>query len=105
MKIRQHIPSCCSGVTPNEAEFTTVEELLEIDWVKLAKEDKDFYRFSFSFRDEPDIFSALMLELNEGKFWWVIGYVPFENAKQLKDKLPNWTPTYSKSTSDTGNTK
>lgn len=60
-------------------QFETMEEFLEIDWIKSQLNFPNFYRFSVSKEN-------LMLELNEGKEWWVIGI--FETRDSLD--LPKW---------------
>jgi hypothetical protein len=64
----------------SKIEFNTLEELINIDFVKHWMNLKDFYRFSIS--PERDL---LMAELNNGAEWWVIGYL--ENANI---HLPIW---------------
>jgi hypothetical protein len=85
-KIVQHIPNFCD-VDPKEAEFNTLEELLNISWVKSWKKDHDkkgpFFRYSLNEK-------YLMIERNEGKWWWTIGRI------QRPDEvdLPEWKPIY-----------
>jgi hypothetical protein len=84
--IIQHIPGFVGGVEPKEAYFTTTAELLEIPWVKTHLENRNngfmdfiFYRFSKSGDN-------LMVEKNDGNWWWVIGRLRYP---ELVD-LPLW---------------
>ena len=84
---RQHVPNSCEGVDPIVQCFDTLEELLNIPFVKQWIKDKDFYRYSIN----PDGENKWMLmqETNKGKSWWVIGYL--RNCKGGL-KLPKWEP-------------
>lgn len=77
MKITQHVPNYIDG-DHQTAEFGSLEELLEIDWVKSWSthdmKDLPFWRYSES-NGSQDI--ILMGEWKEGDkhSWWVIGYL------------------------------
>ena len=62
-----------------QAEFTTLEELLAVDFVAAWKNAERFHRFSLS--DD-----CLMAELSDGEVWWVIGRV----IGDIPDGLPKW---------------
>ena len=64
---------------PEEASFKTVEELLEVPFVKHFTEDRHFHRFSIA--DEH-----LMAEYEEGRKWFIVGTI--DRPKSVK--LPNW---------------
>ncbi len=68
MKAIQYRPTFYSGFTNKEVEFDTVEELLNIDFVKSWSEDKGFCRYSLSG-------DHLMAEFNNGKNWWVVCFI------------------------------
>ena len=87
--IKQHRPAYMSGFEDAKIEFETVEELLEIDFVKNFSDQPEFYRFSFSQMDGDPYAGGLMCENNEGRSWWVVGYLiaPVE--------LPDWKPVYA----------
>ena len=80
-KIKQHIPDFVSDVIPKIEEFSTTEELLEIDFVKGWSEDKDFYEYALS---ENRLMA--IIELENGIKWWVIGYI--DNVENID--LPKW---------------
>lgn len=85
MIIKQHIPNdVYYSVNPLIHEAYDIEGLLNIDWINKWKDDPDFYRFSLCF-DKPSTY--LMVELKEGKEWWVVGYI----NDLIKDhNLPIW---------------
>ena len=87
-KIVQEVPNYCD-VEPKSAEFNTLAELLEIDWVKSSKDD--FYRWSLSG-------NRLMEESDEGRYWWVVGYVA---RPDLLD-LPKWVAVEREKQPDDG---
>ena len=70
-----------NDITDSCVWFDTIEELLEI--VKHLTEIKDFYRFSISSTSSANM---LMAEYNNGKKWWVIGYIKDTSYLQL----PKW---------------
>ena len=65
-KIVQRIPPFFSGFQPAREIFTSIEQLLEIPFVKSWTDDKDFYRLSV--QD-----NCLIAELKSGK-WRVVGF-------------------------------
>lgn len=85
IKITQHIPNYCSGCEGKIAEFSNPEEFKKIEWLKHWYEEENFYRFSVSE-------NRLMVELNEGYDWWVIGYMD-----KSAEWLPKWVAKYKKS--------
>lgn len=72
-KIRQHIPNFITGAEVKEVVFKTIEELLDIDFVKNFKRE-DFYRYSLSG-------NKLMAEYKNGNEWCVIGHI--DNPYQI----------------------
>jgi hypothetical protein len=75
---RQHIPAFCEGFDPQIAEVNSTEELLELNSVSQWRYNfKDFYRYSI---DD----NHLMAELDEGRKWYVVGYV------RGNVELPKW---------------
>ena len=104
MKIKQHIPNACSGLEPAEAEFSNLEELLEIPFVKkfsmnpmpnMGHEPFElFKKYSISiYHDTCDLFMAEYIK-DEKLHWdighWVVGYLSKDCADILK--LPIWSP-------------
>lgn len=71
-RIKQEIPVEVEvgqpGLWPKEAEFASLEELLEIPWVKLATMRPGFHRFSLWG-------TRLMAEFQQGRFWYVVGHL------------------------------
>jgi hypothetical protein len=69
MTFRQHIPGFCSGLEPTTFEFKNTEELLSSDFfIKQKNSRKDFSHFALSD-------NRIMLIAEEGRWWWVVGYV------------------------------
>lgn len=84
-KIVQHIPPFVVGILPKIIEFETLEELLDIPFVKKFKEDVGFYQYSISHIEElKDSSIYLIAEMNLGKNQWVVGYL------NEKVDLPKW---------------
>ena len=77
MKIRQHIPNFISGVEREIAEYSTLEELREIPFVKFHTEMKGHYRLAI-------LEDMLINETHEGTHRLVVGY--------FLDELPNFLP-------------
>lgn len=69
-KIRQHIPGYFDGFEPQETDFETLEELLEIDWVKdyLIWEDQKGLHFV---RGDD----SLLVANEDHTWWWCVGHV------------------------------
>jgi hypothetical protein len=76
-QIIQHIPNYCSGFTPEVAEFETVDELLNIPFVK--HHEKEGHSFQMS-----DL--NLMIVKDDESWWWVVGTVKFPDRVDL----PKW---------------
>jgi len=66
-KIRQHVPGF-ADVSPQEAEFDTLEGLYEIPFVKKRMHGVDFDCFSLNS-------DALISVEEKGAYWWVVGYI------------------------------
>ena len=85
----KHIPSFVDydGEKPS-FEFNTVNELLNHSEISVFKEpwrgEIPFYRFSKSD-------NTLMAEYDEGKMWWVIGFIQYPALVEL----PIWEPKES----------
>lgn len=80
-EFRQRIPNYFDGHTPQTFSFNDTEDLLSNPLLSDIPTYKNFYRFSMS--DD-----ALMLELKNGKEWWVLGYI---KDPEVID-LPTWEP-------------
>lgn len=67
MKFIKHIPNCVDTSDENPpVEFSTLDELLQIPFVKRFSKDENFYRYSINKEH-------LIAEYNNGYSWWVIG--------------------------------
>ena len=71
MRITQHIPAFVSGFKPQQAEFSTVVELLDIPFVARWRNDPEFVRFTKALRT---IGSDLLMARLRNAFW-VVGYI------------------------------
>ncbi len=63
------------------ANIDTLAELLEVDWVKTWSLDDDFHQYSLNQLSPGN--SALVAEYNEGRRWWVVGYMDVTDIKDL----------------------
>lgn len=89
-KITQHLPAYFSGFELEENEFDTIEELLDIEWIKRWSIQPEFYQYSLGFR-EPIERIHLIAEIDGGKTWWVVGrIVSIDNYEYLINKIPKW---------------
>ena len=80
-RIVEHIPNFASGFDPRCVSFDTLEELMEISWVKSWKEAPQFHRYSAD--------SYLMVEREDGHWWWAIG-----RLRHPVEGLPKWEAKY-----------
>jgi hypothetical protein len=90
MIIRQYVPGIGTGFVPPKDKFNSLQELLAIPFVAKWENDKTFYRFSISLLE---VFAGkeryqLMVELDSGKKWFVVGYMWGKNIAKLG--LPEW---------------
>lgn len=69
MKIRQYRPAFFEGFEIETAEFSTVEELESIPFVKRHTNAGDHHRLSLT-KD-----NTLMAEFEGGKRWLVVGFI------------------------------
>jgi len=78
-RIVQHFPAYMD-FDPECVGFDTLEELLEIPWVKRWSENANFYQYSGG--------DYLMAEFHEGYEWWAIGKLrnPVEGLPEWKEK-------------------
>lgn len=91
MKIQRHIPNCCRDgcdPLPEPVEFNDLQELMDIDFVKQWSENPTFFRYSISVEKVLYHDTLLMAEMEEGKSWWVIGYLSGENIEDMQ--FPHW---------------
>ncbi len=90
-KIHQYRPMFFDGYDNQINEFNSIDELLNIDWVKnfsLGMDEKPnphFHKYSISDDGRP----TLMAEFEDGKTWYVIGFI--DDIEPVKD-LPPWRP-------------
>lgn len=81
--IKKHVP-CFVDVeqSSDENDFETVDELLNIPWVKRWEIPMDghiFYRWTKS----GDL---LVAEYDNGEFWWVVGYIRIPEDVELPER-------------------
>ena len=79
-RIVQHFPAYMD-FDPACVGFDTLEELLEIPWVKHFSTLKGFFRYSGG--------DYLMAEVEEGYEWWAIGHL-----RNKVEGLPEWKAKY-----------
>lgn len=87
--ITRHLPAYFSGYDDVIESFGSIEELLEIDWVKDFGSQPKFHQYSIS---DKKGYSNLMAEFEDGCKWYVVGYL--SNAQELMNGLPDWHPKY-----------
>ena len=105
-KLKRRFPNFFSGFTETEHEFTTKEELLKIDWVDGLTKYKDFHKLSIgdghSSWPNSDGRQALMVELEGGHKWFVVGWLWLETDIDL----PKWEqPDKQQSVVQSGSTQ
>lgn len=88
-KIRQYRPNFVTGYDNADVEFNTLEELLNIDFVKNFSAHDTFLRYSISKDDYKDE-DTLMAEYEGGYEWYVVGFIATD--KELD--LPIWKEKY-----------
>lgn len=89
MRIKRYVPAFIDiedEPDGNEREFNTLEELLEIPFVKRKIFD-GFKRFSISYDSDKDSGCYLMAEYNDGSDW-VAGFIYGCDTKN--PILPRW---------------
>ena len=77
-KFTQHIPNFADGIEPATAEFTTTEDLVNLEVVQRYVDD----RFSHFAMDDK----MLLVIKDDGFYWWVVGYVESDTPIDL----PEW---------------
>lgn len=83
--IRQYRPAYFSGFVEEVETFSTIKELLDIEWVNSFKLlggqiNPKFYRYSinrypYGNKCSVGYENILMAEFNNGYEWWVVGYI------------------------------
>jgi hypothetical protein len=83
-EIEQHIPSSCSTDSVIES-FNTVEELIKIPFVKnwSTIDTFSYYAISVDTFNESTDGNHLMAVFNDGKDFWVLGYIKYPNKVDL----------------------
>jgi hypothetical protein len=74
--VTQYFPAFMDMGEPEVVQYDTLEDLLNIDWVKKFSTIDDFYRFSSDAK-------FLMIERRGGEKWYVIGILD-----KPEDRLP-----------------
>ena len=90
--IRQYRPAYFTGFEEEVVDFNTIDELLNIGFVKnfsdkSSPSNKAFFRFSMS-----DAF--LMAEYERGTKWWGVGHIT-NDPNNICSALPKWEPQES----------
>ena len=86
-KIKQYRPAYFSGFENQVNNFNSIDELINIDWIKNFTEDKDFFRLSISLAGGFTTKHHLMAEYKNGESWYVVGSIDKDTCK-LSDELP-----------------
>lgn len=121
IKASRHIPAWARDPRdpkPPSVEVASVDELLNVEWIKSWRAHPQFFRYSVSrhghgfvravpvLRTEAPSSIAglaglpfmtpielLIVELDEGHEWWVLAYM---EQSPLSRALPDWKPVYAK---------
>jgi hypothetical protein len=94
MNVERLLRNSVEPFEPQSANVTSLEELLELPWIKpIAQYDGKFYRFSCSGMDNDWL---LMADLHGT--WRVIATLSGDDAKHIINSLPIWTLPKSRST-------
>lgn len=85
-RIQRHRPGFFEGFEEDTdvIEFVSVEELLAVPWIKAWAKDPGFRRFSISMPPGGEGNWLLMAEYDDGKRWFVVGYL------DKRVELPMW---------------
>ena len=85
MKFQQRVPNWIDIDRPEPIEFNTIDELMEISFIKemMNVSSKRFKRLSISD-------NILMAEYEDGYRWWALGYIYGGTLD-----LPKWEPKYT----------
>ena len=67
--ITQHIPGYFEGFDPQVAEFDTVEELIEIDWIKSYLDWDEHGPVHFVHNND-----SLLITNEDKTWWWCVGH-------------------------------
>jgi hypothetical protein len=81
--IQQRLPNYIDGKRPGPIEFESMEQLLEVAFIKHWSAKEQFLKFTISSYNNDLGSHHLMAEMADGEFW-VIGYL-----KEAVD-LPKW---------------
>lgn len=89
---KKHIPGWASDARdppPPSVAVRTVDDLLEVEWIKSWREHPKFFRYAISWHRELPMRTPplLLVELDEGREWWVLAYL---NDSPLLAALPEW---------------
>lgn len=73
--IKQYRPSFFSGFEIQQNRFETLEQLLNIEWVKKFSKYENFYRYSIDLAEHYETSHTLMAEYKNGNEWWIVGFI------------------------------
>lgn len=82
MKVKQHIPSFVSGITPLRTEVSSLEELLALPWVEQWTGEDGFDHWAQSPYGEHILLMAIMKDKH-----WVVAYL--DTSEPIN--LPIWS--------------
>jgi hypothetical protein len=87
MKIKRRFPNFFSGFEETEHEVNTLDELLEIPWIKAYEEIPNHMGVFYSpndskFEPAPDYLMSLMHDKDGEVIYFVVGYI-FGDGKEL----------------------
>lgn len=78
-QFRQHIPNFIDNDDPNTFTFETTQEFLDNEYINWYTKQQNFFRLS----KQDD---CVILEKDDGFYWWVLGYI--KDPASLD--LPEW---------------
>ena len=88
MKIKEYIPGYFSGFDKHASDFSTKEDLLNIDWIKCESDREGFSGYMV---DGDCLVSTYNYNTNKKPSWYVIGYFDDnETVNCIKKWFPHW---------------
>lgn len=93
MKIKEYIPNFCSGFDARVSDFSSKEDLLNIDWLKCVADYEDFSGYMVN---GNYLMATYNYNTNKKPSWYVIGsFYDEETIHCVKKWFPQWsTPKY-----------
>lgn len=86
MKVKRRFPNFFSGFEETEHEVNTLEELLELDWIKAYKEIPNHMGVFYAHNDSklepnPDMLMSLTRSKNGEVIYFVVGFIFGDGSK------------------------